>query len=321
MLNAQKSLNIPTINGLQSLNLDELTTGDLNADNIYLENLETSDITIDNDIIMSSSSQIIANGSNISDVEISYLNNLSDNVETRINENINDIINLENKTTDITYDVDNSITKISETLNVRDWLLGSNYGTTISKSGVIMSYTAATQPIFYINSTLTSPNYYCLKIDGTRTMECHRNGNRFINIENGNIYLENNTKLIFTDSSEQTTALTDTLKTNYDDTVIKTTDITYSANKTFINNSFNVKDSILGNNYGTTINNDSCEMIYANSGGNILKLYNVVSTHTNPCLVIQGKNYWNVCIFLMFVLRFLIIMFIWKIQQNYFFQI
>ena len=77
-MNGINTLTNPTINGLRSLALDELSTyqlntTDLNANNIYLENIETNDITVDNEIIMNNGAVIISNGTTISDLEISYL--------------------------------------------------------------------------------------------------------------------------------------------------------------------------------------------------------------------------------------------------------
>ncbi len=89
-MNGINTLNVPTINGLRSLTLDEINTGDLTADNIYLENVETSDLIIDNQITMLNNSVINAGGAVISDDEISYLDNVTSNIQAQIDDTVNE---------------------------------------------------------------------------------------------------------------------------------------------------------------------------------------------------------------------------------------
>ena len=95
-MNGLNTIDVPTINGLKSLNLDSLTSSSINAGTIYMEYIETENILIDNDIIMNTGSKIITNETNISDVELSSLDNITGNIENRIS-------SVENKTQDITY--------------------------------------------------------------------------------------------------------------------------------------------------------------------------------------------------------------------------
>jgi hypothetical protein len=78
------TVDIPTISGLKHLNLDQIDTSILNADSVYLENLETSNIIIDNELKLSSGAYILANSLIISDTEISYLNNVSSNIQEQL---------------------------------------------------------------------------------------------------------------------------------------------------------------------------------------------------------------------------------------------
>lgn len=101
-MNGKNSLDEPTINGLKSLTLDEIDTNILNAGTIFLNNLETENIIIDNFLLMQNGSSILANSTNISDVEISYLDGLNANVQEQIEDIVDDINSLEIKTQNIT---------------------------------------------------------------------------------------------------------------------------------------------------------------------------------------------------------------------------
>jgi hypothetical protein len=88
------TVDVPTINGLKQLTLDQIDTSILNADTIYLENLETSNIIIDSQMILSTGSNILTNSTNISDVELSYLQGCSSNIQDQFGaiSGINDIV-------------------------------------------------------------------------------------------------------------------------------------------------------------------------------------------------------------------------------------
>jgi hypothetical protein len=81
------SLNTPSINGLQFIKADDITTTSLTSTDIILGNLEVNDIIIDTDVTMQSGANIVANDSSISDVEISYLDGVVENVQDQIDDN------------------------------------------------------------------------------------------------------------------------------------------------------------------------------------------------------------------------------------------
>lgn len=88
------TVDIPTISGLKHLNLDQIDTSILNADSVYLENLETSNIIIDNELKLLSGAYILANSLIISDTEISYLNGCESNIQGQLDAfgDLNDIV-------------------------------------------------------------------------------------------------------------------------------------------------------------------------------------------------------------------------------------
>jgi hypothetical protein len=85
-INNIQTMNTPTINGLSSLTLDELT-----VDTTFLGNVETKIQTIDEALILNAGAYITTNGYNISDVEISYLSGSSSNIQSQINTNTGNI--------------------------------------------------------------------------------------------------------------------------------------------------------------------------------------------------------------------------------------
>ena len=111
MNNGYTSLNIPSLNGLQTIKADEITTGSLTSDNIYLDTLETSNIIIDTDITMQSGASIVANGTTITDVELSYIDGLTSNAQTQITTNAN---NISTNTSNISTNTTNIATNTSD---------------------------------------------------------------------------------------------------------------------------------------------------------------------------------------------------------------
>ena len=106
-MNGINSLDNPTINGLRSLALDQLDTGHINTESLYLENIETNDIVIDDALILQSGASILANSKTISDIELSYLDNTSENIESRF------IVN-EGNISQNTYDISQNTYNISQ---------------------------------------------------------------------------------------------------------------------------------------------------------------------------------------------------------------
>ena len=143
-MNGINTIEKPTINGLKSLALDELSTSqlntnDLNANNIYLENKETNDITIDNEIIMNNGSVILSNGTTITDLEISYLDNVNNNIQFQINNVNTDIDNIETNVTNIETDLNNLDVRV-DTLEDITQHLSSDTTTTYNLSNKFFSY-------------------------------------------------------------------------------------------------------------------------------------------------------------------------------------
>ncbi len=89
------NLNIPSLNGLQTIKADQVTTTTLTSENIALGNLEVTNIIIDTDLTFQTGSNIIANGATVSDVELSYLDGASSNVQSQINAITTDIDTLD----------------------------------------------------------------------------------------------------------------------------------------------------------------------------------------------------------------------------------
>jgi hypothetical protein len=77
------TVDIPTISGLKHLTLDQIDTSILNAETIFLENIETTNIIIDNQMILLSGANILTNSSNISDIELSYLDGVTSSIQAQ----------------------------------------------------------------------------------------------------------------------------------------------------------------------------------------------------------------------------------------------
>ena len=107
-MNGVNTLDTPTINGLRSLALDQLDSSQINTESLYLANIETNDVTIDDALILENGAVILTNGQTITDAELSYLDGTSSNIESRfitdesnISQNATDILSLEGKTQNI----------------------------------------------------------------------------------------------------------------------------------------------------------------------------------------------------------------------------
>jgi hypothetical protein len=82
-MNGLNRLDQPTINGLQSLELDTLTTTTINSDLLRITNVEGNIVTVDNQLILLSGSSVLAAGLEIQPSEISYLDGCTQNIESR----------------------------------------------------------------------------------------------------------------------------------------------------------------------------------------------------------------------------------------------
>ena len=83
-------LGYPTINGLKSLNLDELNTTILNAntidgDIIYYNRIEGNEIIVDTKLTLTNTGVIAVGHKFISDIELTYLDGVTSNIQTQIN--------------------------------------------------------------------------------------------------------------------------------------------------------------------------------------------------------------------------------------------
>jgi hypothetical protein len=85
MSNGINNLNIPTINGLQNLTLDNLDVSTIDGDLFYIDKIEASEIILDHKLTMNNNSWINTNGTTITNIELSYLDNCNSNIQTQIN--------------------------------------------------------------------------------------------------------------------------------------------------------------------------------------------------------------------------------------------
>ena len=82
-------LGFPTINGLKSLNLDELETTILNANTIdgniiYYNRIEGNEIIVDTKLTLTNTGVISVGDKFISDIELTYLDGVNDNIQKQI---------------------------------------------------------------------------------------------------------------------------------------------------------------------------------------------------------------------------------------------
>ena len=152
------------INGLNSLYLDELNTTSLNSntidtDQIYYKKIEGNEIIVDQKLILTSTGVISVGNKNISDIELTYLDGVSSNIQTQINNINQDNVDLENTVNTHT----NQITALQnyDTTNT------TNITTLQSKTQNITSATTTstnTNRPFYIKR-----NAECIRMIGDHT--------------------------------------------------------------------------------------------------------------------------------------------------------
>jgi microcystin-dependent protein len=106
----------PTINGLSNLELTELTTDTLNADNIdgeffSIQTIEANDVQVDNELELTNNG-FITIGKNtgseitITDTEVGYLDGVTSNIQTQINNSITDVTQIQADVTAVEQEVD-----------------------------------------------------------------------------------------------------------------------------------------------------------------------------------------------------------------------
>ena len=118
MNNGLETIISPTINGLKSLNLDTLDVDTLQSNNIdgdffSINTIETSKLKIDDELDLTSTGFItIGNGTpeevTISDIEISYLDGLTSNIQTQINNSTVDVSQLRIDLTEAQDDINDN---------------------------------------------------------------------------------------------------------------------------------------------------------------------------------------------------------------------
>ena len=92
-MNNINTLTTGTINGLTDLSLDTLTATTLNSDTIdgkliYYNKIEGNEIIVDTKLTLTNTGVIAVGDKIISDIELTYLDGVSSNIQTQIN-NIN----------------------------------------------------------------------------------------------------------------------------------------------------------------------------------------------------------------------------------------
>ena len=119
-----------TINGLNTLALDELTTntftsGTMNGDLFYIDRVEAKEVIVDTKLTLTNTGVILVGDKTISDVELTYLDGVSSNIQTQIN-NINTnnsalITTVNTHTTQITalQNYDTTITRCIQHICIR----------------------------------------------------------------------------------------------------------------------------------------------------------------------------------------------------------
>lgn len=105
-----------TINGLTSLDLTDLTTDTLNADNIdgnffSIETIEANDVQVDNELELTNNGFItIGKGTGseitITDTQVGFLDGITSNIQTQINNSNTDLTQIEADVTAVEQEVD-----------------------------------------------------------------------------------------------------------------------------------------------------------------------------------------------------------------------
>jgi len=98
MNNLDQSLNYPTMSGLKSLELDELTTDSFISDTIdgniiYYNLIEGNEIIVDTKLTLTNTGVISVGDYIISDIELTYLDGLDSNIQNQLNALSNEVQN------------------------------------------------------------------------------------------------------------------------------------------------------------------------------------------------------------------------------------
>jgi microcystin-dependent protein len=120
----------PTINGLSNLELTELTTDNLNANNIdgdffSIQKIEADDVQVDNELELTDNG-FITIGKNtpqeitITDIQVGYLDGVTSNIQTQINNSTGDLSQLQIDLDELEDDVNANQHSIGLILGVQD---------------------------------------------------------------------------------------------------------------------------------------------------------------------------------------------------------
>ena len=75
------SLNNPSISGLKSLNLDELSVNTIDGDLFYIDRVEAIESIVDTKLTLTPTGIISVGSSTISDIELTYLDGVTSNIQ------------------------------------------------------------------------------------------------------------------------------------------------------------------------------------------------------------------------------------------------
>ena len=275
MNNGYNKINTTSINGLTSLDVDEITSTNIDGNYFSINTIEASDIQVDQELELTENGFItIAKGLpseiTITDTQVGYLDGVSSNIQNqidtintdtsgldaRITTNETDIAtnttNISTNTTDIATNTTNILTntnKLTNVINTEDVSFQLKDAEVMCNNGPDNNFTVTALPNYAwdeFRPTFTSQanhldagqnedtikyswgvigsnikiedHVFGLVADTTAVLGMH---------SNGKMYLSNN--MIFPDSTEQTTAFTDTK-----DTQLSTNTTNISTNTTNI---------------------------------------------------------------------------------------
>ena len=164
------ALNNPSINGLQSLNLDSLTVNTIDGDLFYIDKIEAQEIIVDSKLSLTSTGFISVGNSTISDIELTYLDGVTSNIQQQITNN-------SNNNSGLTSTVNTHTTQITALQDKTQNQTANSTSTTFTKqinvpNGNIGYIDTLSPNNFYIQSNLASGN------------------NIYLNSGSANIYLQ-----------------------------------------------------------------------------------------------------------------------------------
>jgi len=165
------SLNNPTINGLKSLNLDELSVNTIDGDLFYIDKIEAKEIIVDTKLSLTSTGIISVGSSTISDIELTYLDGVTSNIQQQITNN-------SNNNSGLTSTVNSHTSQITALQDKTQNQTANSTSTTFTKQ-----INAPNGNIGYIINTLSPNNFYI-------QFNLASGNNIYLNSGAANIYLQ-----------------------------------------------------------------------------------------------------------------------------------